>query len=162
MSTTLETLCEHGNSPRNVPLLSLKFPAPYNNFIFDAMVDRVWDIAQTRYGARCMRTCLERKETSHFHKVSLRRTCKAPAVLTFCVTQKRIATAIILHAVPLATNPNGALLLTWLMDAPELPGRFGLLASRLASHFAHLATHKLACLTILRSTYNSRNDRGRS
>jgi hypothetical protein len=34
------------------------------------MVDRVWDIAQTRYGARCMRTCLEREETSHYHKVS--------------------------------------------------------------------------------------------
>lgn len=71
-----------------------------------------------------------------------------------CCNQKRIATAIILHAIPLATNPNGALLLTWLMDAPELPGRFGLLASRLASHFSHLATHKLACLTILRSRWN--------
>lgn len=109
----------------------LKFPAPYNNFIFDAMCDRVWDIAQTRYGARCMRTCLERKETSHYHK-------------------KRIATAIILHSVPLATNSNGALLLTWLMDAPELPGRFGLLASRLSGHLSHLATHKLASLTTLR------------
>ncbi|KAJ9107834.1 hypothetical protein QFC19_002740 [Naganishia cerealis] len=109
----------------------LKFPSPFNNFIFDAMVDRVWDIAQTRFGARCMRTCLEKKETSHFHK-------------------KRIATAIILHSVPLATNSNGALLLTWLMDAPELPGRFGLLASRLSGHLSHLATHKLASLTTLR------------
>jgi hypothetical protein len=54
-----------------VRFCSLKFPAPYNNFIFDAMCDRVWDIAQTRYGARCMRTCLERKETSHYHKVRL-------------------------------------------------------------------------------------------
>lgn len=116
------------------------------------MVDRVWDIAQTRYGARCMRTCLERKETSHFHKVRLFRSVLRAHWLIAQSEQKRIATAIILHAVPLATNPNGALLLTWLMDAPELPGRFGLLASRLASHFSHLATHKLACLTILRST----------
>lgn len=46
------------------------------------------------------------------------------------------------------------------MDAPELPGRFGLLASRLASHFSHLATHKLACLTILRSTYLCSEDQG--
>lgn len=48
---------------------SLKFPAPYNHFVYDAMVERVWDIAQTRYGARCMRTCLEREETSHYDKV---------------------------------------------------------------------------------------------
>ena len=71
------------------------------------------------------------------------------------LVQKRLASAIILHSVPLATNPNGALLLTWLMDANELPGRYNLLANRLASFVQHLATHKLASLTILRRTYTS-------
>lgn len=109
----------------------LRFGPPYNSFVFDAMVDRVWDIAQTRFGARCMRTCLESEHTPSLHR-------------------KRIATAIILHSIPLATNPNGALLLTWLMDSSELPGRYGLLASRLASYVQHLCTHKLASLTVLR------------
>jgi protein JSN1 len=65
--------------------------------------------------------------------------------------QKRIATAIVLHSIPLATNPNGALLLTWLVDASNLPGRYSLLAPRFAPYLSHLATHKLASLTILRS-----------
>lgn len=109
----------------------LRFGLPSNAFIFDAMVDRVWDIAQTRFGARCMRTCLESPSTTPLQR-------------------KRIATAIILHSIPLATNPNGALLLTWLMDSSDLPGRYGLLASRLASYVQHLCTHKLASLTVLR------------
>jgi hypothetical protein len=38
----------------------LRFPSPYNHFASDAMIDRVWDIAQMRYVAKCMRTCLGR------------------------------------------------------------------------------------------------------
>lgn len=66
------------------------------------------------------------------------------------VAQKRIATSIILNAIPLSTNPNGALLLTWLVDQSGLPGRYGLLANRFAPHIGHLCTHKLASLTVLR------------
>ncbi|KAL9932738.1 hypothetical protein V8E36_008437 [Tilletia maclaganii] len=63
---------------------------------------------------------------------------------------KRIASAIILHAVPLSTNANGALLLTWLLDTSGLPARYRLLAPRFAPHLAQLCTHKLSSLTIWR------------
>nr|XP_019048935.1 pumilio domain-containing protein c [Kwoniella bestiolae CBS 10118]OCF27865.1 pumilio domain-containing protein c [Kwoniella bestiolae CBS 10118] len=110
---------------------TLKFGPPWNDYVFDAMIDRLWDIAQNRFGARCMRTCLESNSTSLYQK-------------------KRISTGIILNSIPLATNPNGALLLTWLVDTSNLPGRYGLLANRFVSHIAHLCTHKLASLTVLR------------
>ncbi|ORY22688.1 hypothetical protein BCR39DRAFT_473742 [Naematelia encephala] len=110
---------------------TLRFGAPWNDYVFDAMVDRMWDIAQNRFGARCMRTCLESPHTSLYQR-------------------KRISTSIILNSIPLATNPNGALLLTWLVDSSNLPGRYGLLATRFAPHIAHLCTHKLASLTVLR------------
>lgn len=95
------------------------------------MVDRLWDVAQGRFGARSMRACLE-----------------SPHVT---VSQKRrIATAIILNSIPLATNPNGALLLTWLLDTSGFPSRYLLLAPRFTPHLSHLCTHKLASLTVLR------------
>lgn len=37
----------------------LRFGPPANEFIFDAMCDRIWDIAQGRFGARSMRAILE-------------------------------------------------------------------------------------------------------
>ncbi|OWZ61140.1 hypothetical protein AYX15_06642 [Cryptococcus neoformans] len=110
---------------------TLRFGEPFNHYVFDAMIDRMWDIAQNRFGARCMRTCLESPYTSLYQK-------------------KRISTSIILNSIPLATNPNGALLLTWLVDSSNLPGRYGLLANRFIPHIAHLCTHKLASLTVLR------------
>ncbi|WVR03620.1 hypothetical protein IAU60_000613 [Kwoniella sp. DSM 27419] len=110
---------------------TLRFGSPWTDYVFDAMMDRLWDIAQNRYGARCMRTCLESPHTSLYQR-------------------KRISTGIILNAIPLSTNPNGALLLTWLVDSSNLPGRYGLLANRFVSHVAHVCTHKLASLTVLR------------
>ncbi|KIR68730.1 pumilio domain-containing protein c [Cryptococcus bacillisporus CA1873] len=110
---------------------TLRFGEPFNHYVFDAMIDRMWDIAQNRFGARCMRTCLESPYTSLYQK-------------------KRISTSIILNSIPLATNPNGALLLTWLVDSSNLPGRYSLLANRFIPHIAHLCTHKLASLTVLR------------
>lgn len=64
--------------------------------------------------------------------------------------QRRIATAVILNSIPLATNPNGALLLTWLLDTSGFPSRYNLLAPRFTPHLSHLCTHKLASLTVLR------------
>lgn len=64
--------------------------------------------------------------------------------------QRRIATAVILNSIPLATNPNGALLLTWLLDTSNFPSRYTLLAPRFTPHLSHLCTHKLASLTVLR------------
>lgn len=95
------------------------------------MVDRLWEVAQGRFGARSMRACLE---SSH---ITLSQ-------------QRRIATAIILNSIPLATNPNGALLLTWLLDTSSFPSRYSLLAPRFTPHLSHLCTHKLASLTVLR------------
>ncbi|KZT03494.1 uncharacterized protein LAESUDRAFT_659487 [Laetiporus sulphureus 93-53] len=109
----------------------LRFGPPATDFLFDAMVDRLWEIAQGRFGARSMRACLE---SSHI-TVS---------------QQRRIATAVILNSIPLATNPNGALLLTWLLDTSNFPSRYNLLAPRFTPHLSHLCTHKLASLTVLR------------
>ncbi|KIJ69461.1 hypothetical protein HYDPIDRAFT_24298 [Hydnomerulius pinastri MD-312] len=109
----------------------LRFGAPANDFIFDAMVDRMWEVAQGRFGARSMRACLE-----------------SPHITLS--QQRRIATAVILNSIPLATNPNGALLLTWLLDTSSFPSRYNLLAPRFTPHLSHLCTHKLASLTVLR------------
>lgn len=95
------------------------------------MVDRLWEVAQGRFGARSMRACLE---STH---------------ITIS-QQRRIATAVILNSIPLATNPNGALLLTWLLDTSNFPSRYSLLAPRFTPHLSHLCTHKLASLTVLR------------
>lgn len=109
----------------------LRFGGPANDFIFDAMVDRMWEVAQGRFGARSMRACLE----SSYITIN---------------QQRRVATAVILNSIPLATNPNGALLLTWLLDTSGFPSRYNLLAPRFTPHLSHLCTHKLASLTVLR------------
>lgn len=64
--------------------------------------------------------------------------------------QKRVALAIISHSVPLVLNPNGTLLLNWLLDTSNYRGRYKLLAPRLAPHLGHMCTHKLASATVLR------------
>lgn len=109
----------------------LRFGSPSNDFIFDAVVDRLWEVAQGRFGARSMRACLESPQIT-------------------ISQQRKIATAIVLNSIPLATNPNGALLLTWLLDSSGFHSRYKLLAPRFTPHLAHLCTHKLASLTVLR------------
>lgn len=109
----------------------IPFGSPHCDYIFEAMVDRCWEIAQGRFGSRSMRACLE-----------------SPKLPKYYV--KQVALAIVLNSVPLATSQNGALLVTWLLDASALPGRFRLLAPRFAPHLANLCTHKLASQTILR------------
>lgn len=116
----------------------LRFQAPINNFIFDTMLAKLWDVAQGRFGARAMRACLE----SHFATND----------------QKRLmAAAIALHSVQLATNSNGALLLTWFLDTCTFPRRRSVLAPRLIPHLVHLCTHKVAYLTVLK-IINQRNE----
>lgn len=116
----------------------LRFGYPHNNFIFETMLSRMWDIAQGRFGARAMRACLE----SHHATKS---------------QQRMLAAAIALHSVQLATNANGALLLTWLLDTCNLPNRRTALAPRLVPHLVHLCTHKVAYLTVLK-VINQRNE----
>ena len=116
----------------------LRFQAPINNFIFETMINRLWEVAQGRFGARAVRACLE----SHFATND----------------QKRLmAAAIALHSVQLATNSNGALLLTWFLDTCTFPRRRSVLAPRLIPHLVHLCTHKVAYLTVLK-IINQRNE----
>ncbi|KAL1918170.1 uncharacterized protein VTP21DRAFT_3436 [Calcarisporiella thermophila] len=110
---------------------TLKFGPEWNQYAFDAMVDRTWEIAQGRFGARAMRTCLESQYATVKQK-------------------KQVAAALIQHALLMITNPNGALLLTWLLDTSALSGRYRLLAPRLLPHLAYFCMHKLASLTILK------------
>ena len=116
----------------------LRFGFPWNNFIFETMLNRMWDIAQGRFGARAMRACLE---SHHATKDQ----------------QRMMASAIALHSVQLATNANGALLLTWFLDTCTFPHRRIVLAPRLVPHLVHLCTHKVAYLTVLK-VINQRNE----
>ena len=144
----IETLV-HYLRPYTVPLFldqygnyvlqgCLRFGFPHNNFIFETMLSRMWDIAQGRFGARAMRACLE----SHHASKS---------------QQRMLAAAIALHSVQLATNANGALLLTWFLDTCNLPNRRTALAPRLVPNLVHLCTHKVAYLTVLK-VINQRNE----
>lgn len=110
----------------------------FNNFIFEVMLSRLWDLAQGRFGARAMRACLE----SHFATKD---------------QQRMAAATIALHSVQLATNANGALLLTWFLDTCTFPRRRTVLAPRLVPHIVHLCTHKVAYLTVLK-IINQRNE----
>lgn len=109
----------------------LKFGAPYNDFIFETMLSRMWEVAQGRYGARAMRACLE---SHHSTKDQ----------------QRLLAAAIALHSVQLATNANGALLLTWFLDTCTFPQRRTVLSPQLVPYLVHLCTHKVAYLTVLK------------
>lgn len=109
----------------------LKFGTPFNDFIFEAMLSQMWDIAQGRFGARAMRACLESHHASKDQ-------------------QRTLAAAIALHSVQLATNANGALLLTWFLDTCTFPQRRTVLAPQLVPHLVHLCTHKVAYLTVLK------------
>ena len=116
----------------------LRFGYPWNNFIFESMLNQLWEIAQGRFGSRAMRACLE---SHHSTKDQ----------------QRMLASAIALHSVQLATNANGALLLTWFLDTCTFPRRRTVLAPRLVPHLVHLCTHKVAYLTVLK-VINQRNE----
>jgi protein JSN1 len=109
----------------------LKFGPPFNDFIFETMLSRMWEVSQGRYGARAMRACLE---SHHATKEQ----------------QRMLAAAIALHSVQLATNANGALLLTWFLDTCTFPQRRSVLAPQLVPYLVHLCTHKVAYLTVLK------------
>ena len=109
----------------------LRFGSPWNNFIFEIMMSRLWEIAQGRFGARAMRACLE---SHHATKDQ----------------QRMVASAIALRSVQLAVNANGALLLTWFLDTCTFPGRRAVLAPRIVPYLSQLCTHKIAYLTVLK------------
>ncbi|KAI9832682.1 MAG: hypothetical protein M1819_004268 [Sarea resinae] len=116
----------------------LRFGYPWDRAIFETMLSRMWEISQGRFGARAMRACLE---SHHATKDQ----------------QRMLAAAIALHSVQLATNTNGALLLTWFLDTCTFPRRRTVLAPLLVPHLVHLCTHKVAYLTVLK-VINQRNE----
>ncbi|ADV23398.1 hypothetical protein I305_01386 [Cryptococcus gattii E566] len=103
-----------------------------NNFLFEAAMDRLLVIASDRYGARCLLKCLESSKATLYQK------------------QKLVATSIVLNSIPFATSSNGALLLTWLLDASNLPGRYDLISKRFLPHLSHLCNHRIASCSISR------------
>ncbi|KAJ2553154.1 hypothetical protein EV175_003037 [Coemansia sp. RSA 1933] len=107
----------------------LRFGDPTNQFIYNAIHARCLEIAQGRFGARAIRTCLESQHATRLQ-------------------QKLVAVALVTNAVPLATNANGHLLINWLQDSSRFTGRFRVLAHQLAPHLRYLATHKLGASTI--------------
>lgn len=109
----------------------LKFGTPHNDFIFETMLSKMWEVSQGRFGARAMRACLESHHASKNQ-------------------QRMLAAAIALHSVQLATNANGALLLTWFLDTCTFPQRRTVLSPRLVPCLVHLCTHKVAYLTVLK------------
>lgn len=93
-------------------------------FIFDAMVEKVMIISQGRFGARSMRGILESEFVTENQ-------------------QKFVASSLCQNAVALATNANGALLLSWLIESTEIEPRMQVMAERLAPHLTQLCVHKL-------------------
>jgi protein JSN1 len=120
----------------------LKFGAPWDDFIFETMLSQFWEIAQGRFGARAMRACLESQYVTKFQ-------------------QRMLGAAIAEYAVYLATNANGALLLTWFLDTCTLPNRHNILSPKLVPHLVHLGTHKLASLTVLKVLNNKSESKAR-
>ncbi|KAJ1727102.1 hypothetical protein LPJ61_004762, partial [Coemansia biformis] len=100
-----------------------------NQFIFDAIHARCIEVAQGRFGARAVRTCLE---SSHADRMQ----------------QKLVAVALVTSAPTLATNTNGHLLVNWLLESSRFSGRFRVLAHQLAPHLRYLAMHKLGASTV--------------
>nr|KIR88710.1 hypothetical protein I308_00789 [Cryptococcus tetragattii IND107] len=110
----------------------MEYGPELNNFLFEAAMDRLLVIASDRYGARCLLRCLESSKATLYQK------------------QKLVATSIVFNSIPLATSSNGALLLTWLLDSSNLPGRYDLISKRFLPHLSHLCNHRIASCSILR------------
>jgi len=109
----------------------LRLGTQNNQFIFDAIVAKCKDIGPGRFGARAIRACLESQHTTKRQ-------------------QKQVAMAIVRCATDLCVNPNGALLITWLLDTSSLPGRFRVIAPKLIPNIASFCCNKLASSTILK------------
>ncbi|CAN3480533.1 hypothetical protein DICA0_E24806 [Diutina catenulata] len=123
----------------------VKFGSPFNDFIFETMLDNFLEISFGRFGARSIRTILETADSGFVPPEQL----------------LMVAGLIVQFANELVVNANGSLLITWFLDTfvPESTPdcRFALLTSRFLPNLARLATHKLANLTILKIV-NNRSD----
>jgi hypothetical protein len=102
-----------------------------NQFIFDAMTAKCWELGQGRFGARAMKACLESQYTTKSQ-------------------QKEVSLSIVQNCVQLCMNSNGSILITWLLDSSQLPGRYRVIAPILLPHLSVLCCHKISSLSILK------------
>ncbi|KAI8580633.1 hypothetical protein K450DRAFT_236539 [Umbelopsis ramanniana AG] len=102
-----------------------------NQFIVEAIVENMNEVAQGRYGSRAVRAILENAYVSKSQ-------------------QKLVAASMIQHTSVLATNPNGTLLLNWVIESSGFPGRYQALANRLAPNAAYYCVHKTASSLLLK------------
>jgi protein JSN1 len=135
------TIVEH-LKPYTVPLFldqygnyvlqgCLNWGPPYNNFFFEGVLSRMWEIAQGRCSSRAVRGCLESKLGTRAQDMV-------------------VSAATAIHSAQLATNANSALLLTFFLDSCAFPKKRTVLAPRLVPHLVYLCTHKVAYVTVLK------------
>lgn len=113
----------------------LKFGSPWNDFIHEAIIVKMPEIAQGRFGARAIRACLESPHTSKQQ-------------------QRLVAACIVENAAMLSTNANGSLLVSWLLDTYNSPTRFALVARRLLPVLSTVASSKLGSQVLLKIISN--------
>jgi Pumilio-family RNA binding repeat len=102
-----------------------------NQFIFDAIASRVWEIGQNRFGARATKACLENEFTTQNQ-------------------QKQVSLAIVQSCVQLSMNANGSILVTWLLDSSMIPGRYRVVAPTMIAHLKTLGCHKIASQSLFK------------
>ncbi|KAJ3325561.1 hypothetical protein HDV06_003331 [Boothiomyces sp. JEL0866] len=109
----------------------LRLGTQKNQFIFDAMQAKCWELGQGRFGARAMKACLESQYTTKRQ-------------------QKQVSLAIVQNCVQLSMNSNGSILMTWLLDMSQLPGRYRAVAPLMQPNIILLCSHKLSLSTIFK------------
>ncbi|EPY54320.1 RNA-binding protein [Schizosaccharomyces cryophilus OY26] len=109
----------------------LRFGSPMNNFVFEAIMNQFWVIAQSRYGSRAIRTCLESPDVVDEQRVL-------------------VAAAITVYSVHLAMNGNGTLLLNYLIENMNYPNIAVLLTQRFTKDIVRVCTHRLAYNSLLK------------
>ncbi|KAI9216665.1 armadillo-type protein [Blastocladiella britannica] len=109
---------------------ALKLPSA-TGYVFASVLPHLVSVAQSRFGARALRGCLESQFTT-------------------AAQRRRIAVALLDHAEELATHSHGILLLTWVAEHSGFPGCRAALVAAIAPHLAVLATSKVAFPLIFR------------
>lgn len=109
----------------------LRFGHPMNLFIFDTICARMTSVVFGRFGARATRACLESPYTPRKQ-------------------QRRVAQVIVDCAPQLVPNANGTILITWLLEASQLTGRYTAISHAIISKIGDFSAHKLAGTTLIK------------
>lgn len=109
----------------------LRLGAQFNQFIFNAMSGETLTLCTARFGARGSRTCLE-------------------SLFATPEQKRQVAVALMEHGPVLAQDPNGVIMLNWLLDASGLLGRYRVLAPILVPHLETLCKNKLGSSIVLK------------